>query len=207
VCSQYSHPSPESITPDELLESHECYSEFSDEFELLYIQRRADHIHFVHPVIHILSHVPADTVRKGPRALHGQWLLERTIGNLGEELRQHSTPYTNISQCAIGRCQVNALKSIIPDFEPPEKIPHNSVDLGSGYFLLGATDNCRCAVCPVEATAIQEYLEDKFGPDIAEEWQPSVVQRACAKIPNSQIACSLWKEHTKLCSKLLIMSR
>jgi hypothetical protein len=188
----------EEISGDELIESHQRYSEFSDEFEAIYAQRRADRIHFVRPVIHTISHFPGDTVRKGPGALCGQWALERTIGNLGEELKQHSNPYANFSQRAIRRCQVNALKSIIPDLEPnPKTRPQGSVDIGGDYLLLGARDTCRRDVRPVEAEAFQEYLADEFGPEIAEDWRPSVVRWARAQLPNGQVVRSLWKEQYK----------
>ncbi|KAJ6588756.1 hypothetical protein B0H19DRAFT_1302248 [Mycena capillaripes] len=161
----------EEISPEELLESHQCYSEFSDEFEELYVQRRADRIHFVRPVIHTISHMPGETVRKGPGNIYSQWALERTIGNLGEEIKQHSNPYANLLQRAIRRCQVNALKAVIPDLEPEtDKLPRLC---GFGGWL------------------------HKFGDEIAEEWQPSVVKWARARLPNGQVVRSWWKEEFK----------
>ncbi|KAJ6471244.1 hypothetical protein C8R47DRAFT_1297643 [Mycena vitilis] len=52
----------EEATPDEILEAHRLYSEFSDEFEQLYIQGRADRLHFARPVLHTISHMPGETV-------------------------------------------------------------------------------------------------------------------------------------------------
>jgi len=43
----------EEITPTELVESHQLMTEFSDGFEELYVQRRADRIHFVRPCGHV----------------------------------------------------------------------------------------------------------------------------------------------------------
>ena len=40
--------------------------------------------------------------------------MERTIGNLGQEIKQPSNPYANLSQRGLIRAQVNALKAIIP---------------------------------------------------------------------------------------------
>ncbi|KAJ6525179.1 hypothetical protein B0H19DRAFT_1085021 [Mycena capillaripes] len=188
----------EEISPEELLESHQRLSQFSDEFEALYVQRRADRIHFVCPVIHTVSHMPGETVRQGPGNIYSQWALERTIGNLGEELKQHSNPYANLSQRAIRRCQVNALTSIIPDLEPDQdKLPRGSVDLGNGYVLLRAQDSCSRPVRACEEEAIREYLRDEFGDDIAEEWRPSVVRWARTRLPNGQIVRSWWKEEQK----------
>jgi hypothetical protein len=46
--------------------------------------------------------------------------MERTIGNLSEEIKQHLNLFSNLAQQGIRRCQVNALKSMIPDLEPAE---------------------------------------------------------------------------------------
>ncbi|KAF7378358.1 hypothetical protein MSAN_00261900 [Mycena sanguinolenta] len=155
----------ETIPVEELVESHQRYTEFSDEFEEMYVQRR-------------------DTVRQGPGVIRGQWALERTIGNLGEELKQHSNPYANFSQRAIRCCQVNALKAIISDLEPEPsnlKQPRGSVDAATDIFSFG----------------LMIPAGDKFGPDIAEEWRPLVVRSSRARLPNGQVVRSLWKEQYK----------
>jgi len=41
--------------------------------------------------------------------------MERTIGNLGEEIRLHSDPYANLTQRIIERSRVNAVKNMAPD--------------------------------------------------------------------------------------------
>jgi hypothetical protein len=73
-----------------------------------------------------------------------QWTLERTIGNLGEEIKQHSNPFTNLSQWGIRRARVNALKALIPDLEPDrmekKDLPRSSKDLGEGFVLLRAQE-------------------------------------------------------------------
>ena len=131
----------EEITPTELRESHQLMTEFSNGFEELYVQRRVDRIHFVRPCVHTASHFAPETTRVGPGIIVAQWALERTIGNLGEEVKQHRDPYTNISARGVRCCQVNALKAIIPDLEPPDDLlPRGSEDLGNGYVLLRARD-------------------------------------------------------------------
>ena len=47
------------------------------------------------------------------------FLMECTTGNLGQEIQQPSNPYVNLSQCGLLQCQVNALKVMVPDLNPP----------------------------------------------------------------------------------------
>ena len=69
-----------------------------------------------------------------------QWMMEQTIGNLTEEMKQPSLPFANLSQRGLRCAQVNALKAMIPELEKTEKNPHGLKDLGEGYVLLGAKD-------------------------------------------------------------------
>jgi hypothetical protein len=64
--------------------------------------------------------------------------MERTIGNLAQEIRLHNASvYANLSQRAVHCCQVNAIKVIIPSIEPAKtNLPQGSQDLGNGYVLL-----------------------------------------------------------------------
>ena len=83
-----------SIARDQLQTAH---LHLIAEFETLYVQRRADRIHFVRQSIHSLSHFAPEASRIGPGICYSQWTMERSIGNLTEEIRQDSTPYTNLS--------------------------------------------------------------------------------------------------------------
>jgi hypothetical protein len=75
----------------------------------------------------------------GPLICSLQWTMECTIENLGEEVRQLSNPYVNLSQCGLLRCQVNALMAMISDLSPPPpSLPRGAIDLGKGYILLCA---------------------------------------------------------------------
>ena len=94
----------EEITAKELSEAHNKLTEFSNEFELLYVQRRSDHIHFVRPAIHTMAHCAPETFRIGPGIISSQWVMERTIGNLGEEIKLHSNPFANLAQRALRQC-------------------------------------------------------------------------------------------------------
>uniref|UniRef100_D8PU20 Uncharacterized protein n=2 Tax=Schizophyllum commune (strain H4-8 / FGSC 9210) TaxID=578458 RepID=D8PU20_SCHCM len=187
----------EEITPDEVQEANTLLVQFSDDFENLYVQRRADRLHFVRPSVHAPSHLPGETVRIGPGIISSQWTMERTIGNLGEEIRQHSDPYANLAERGLRRCQLNALKAMLPDLEPSsDPLPKSACDVGRGYALLAATDNCERPVTAAEAMALKNYLESK-GESVPTSWHPRVVRWARAALPNGQIARSRWKEEEK----------
>ena len=67
--------------------------------------------------------------------------MERTIRNLGEETKQPSQPYANLAQQGICRCQVNAIKAMIPDFNSNEEnLVWGSLDIRDGYVLHRAID-------------------------------------------------------------------
>jgi hypothetical protein len=66
-------------------------------------------------------HVAPEVQRVGPLLYSSQWTLERTIGNLGEEIKQLSNPFKNLSERALRRAQVNALKVLISRLEPDEE--------------------------------------------------------------------------------------
>lgn len=116
--------------------------------------------------------------------------MERTIGNLGQEIRQPSNPYANLSQEGVRRCKVNALLSVIPELdEHPKGLPDGSVDLGGGYALLRKRD--KTSKRPVEeyAHAITTFLGDRPVPRI-KRW-------ARLLLPNGQIVRSAWREKLK----------
>lgn len=191
----------EEIHPAELKEAHDRITEFSDGFENLYCQRRADRIHFVRPSIHTPSHIAPETMRVGCAIIFAQWSMERTIGNLGEEIKQHSNAFINLAQRGLRRCQINALKSMIPDIEPLESaLPRGARDLGDGYAFLRALDNISRSVRPCESDAIRQYSFKIEGCDVTGEIK--VTRWSRLKLPNGQVARSLWKEGLKPLSKL-----
>ena len=155
--------------------------------------------------MHTVSHFAPETTRAGPGIIVSQWALERTIGNLGEEVKQHRDPYTNISERGVRRCQVNALKAIIPDLERFDNLlPHESEDLGNGYVLLRARDQVACKVSNLhELYAIRKYIE-KDGFVLPNGWEPYVRRWARVRLPNGQVARALWKEGTRVLEKLRI---
>ncbi|KAJ7041114.1 hypothetical protein C8F04DRAFT_1303728 [Mycena alexandri] len=192
----------EKITPSELRESNHLLTTFSDDFETHYCQRRVDRLHFVRPSIHTPSHMPGETARVGPGIISSQWTLERTIGNLGEEIKQHSNAFANLTERALRRCQVNALKVMIPDLEPPENpLPRGSCDLGGDYVLLTAMDNIARPVSTLEAVAFRRYLAS-LGQNKDADWVPHVTRWSRVRLPNGQVARSRWKEINKPLEKL-----
>ncbi|KAF9066907.1 hypothetical protein BDP27DRAFT_1384101 [Rhodocollybia butyracea] len=186
----------DSIAQAEIKESNNRLSEACVEFEELYIQRKAEQIHFAWPSMHNIAHMPHEVLRVGPGMISSQWTMERTIGNLGEEINLHSNPYANIANCGVRRCQINALKAMIPDIDPPAKQPHGALDIGDGFVFLRAKDRTARAVTEAEAEAFQEYLEDQ-GVEVEESFHPQVTRWARLRLPNGQIARSCWKEELK----------
>ena len=86
--------------------------------------------------------------------------MEHTIGNLGQEIQQPSNPYVNLSQGGLLRCQVNALKVMVSDLDPPPlPLPRGVIDLRQGYALLCAQDRYAHLMRPQEASALLCYLD------------------------------------------------
>jgi hypothetical protein len=118
--------------------------------------------------------------------------MERTIGNLGEEIRLHTDPYANLSQRIIERARSNAIYAIAPNlFSDTSKLPSNACDVGGGFFLLG----------PRGLHIMEGLVFDAFKRfSLTERWQIreenslSVDRFARLLLPNGQIARSLWHE-------------
>lgn len=122
-------------------------------------------MHFVRQSIHALSHYGNEVETKGPLICASQWTMERTIGNLVEEIHQPSNPYANLGRRAIRRAQINALKAIIPSLDPDTSkpsIPQWSKDIGSGYVLLKSHERSRHAAMALESCTICNYLQHHY---------------------------------------------
>ncbi|KAG1859452.1 hypothetical protein C8R48DRAFT_673988 [Suillus tomentosus] len=158
-----------SITIEHIREAQTLLCNWEYEFKLLYYRRRQDRIHFIRPCVHQTNHLVADTIRKGPPICYAQWTMERTIGNLGQEICQPSRPYANLSQ---------------------EGLPIAAIDSGDGFALLRKCD--RYAFSPVggAAQAILDYLGDGSALPRIKRW-------ARLLLPNGQIAWSVWRETLK----------
>jgi hypothetical protein len=86
------------IMCNNLCQAYLALTSFAQEFKIIYCQCLAMWIHFVQPCIHTPMHLPHEVIRLGPPICSSQWTLECTIGNLGEEIKQHSNPFSNLSQ-------------------------------------------------------------------------------------------------------------
>ncbi|KAH9851446.1 hypothetical protein C2E23DRAFT_869376 [Lenzites betulinus] len=200
----------EDILPEELLQSKTLLTAAIEEYELLYYARDPDRLHVVRPAIHLIWHGPDQIVQIGAMVCDTQLPIERLIGDLGSEIKQPSTPYANLSQRAIRRCQVNALKAMLPEIDRTrqlaDKIPRGAQTLGDGYILLCARDRCLRDIPDIESRAFYDYLAiwepDLCGDDDQMTFALRVRKWARLRLPNGTVARSAWKEQRKPVSKL-----
>lgn len=130
-----------SITGHQIREAHSYLTQFVEEFEHLYYQRRVDRLHFCRPCLHTLLHTAQEGTRAGPGAYTSQFTMERAIGYLGQEIRQPSNIFSNLCQIALRTSQINALKSICPELDPPSAaLPKHAHDCGNNLALLRPRD-------------------------------------------------------------------
>jgi len=99
-------------------------------------------MHFCRPCIHTLLHACPEVMCVGPGAYSTQFTMERTIGDLGQEIWQPSNPFANLAQHALRHSQVNALKSIYLNLDPKAgfHLPKSATNLGNGYIMLWPRD-------------------------------------------------------------------
>ncbi|KAG2340367.1 hypothetical protein BDR05DRAFT_1002561 [Suillus weaverae] len=179
------------ITTQDLQQANVLLCAWEWEFELIYYQLREDRLHFVRPCVHQTNHLVTETIQKGPPVCYAQWTMERTIGNLGQEIRQLSWPYANLSQEGVCHCKVNTLLSIMPDLnEPPKGLLEGSIDLGDGYALLRKWDRYMFSPVGTTAQAMHDFIGD--GREL-----PRIKRWARLLLPNKQIARSAWQETLK----------
>ena len=191
------------ILKAELLHAHRLIVDYVREFELIYYQRKPERIHFCRPVLHILLHLAPVVHTLGPPCYYTQWIMERTIGNLTEEMKQPSLPFANLAQRGLRRAQVNALKAMIPSLEKETKQPKWSEDVGDGYVLLHARDETTRILHGPPAIAVRDYMGKETGENVA-NWYPRVRRWARLRLPTGQIARSAWKEKLKALEKVRI---
>ncbi|KAH9855151.1 hypothetical protein C2E23DRAFT_883119 [Lenzites betulinus] len=180
------------LPADQLVDAHRNFIEYADGMELLYYARRRERLHFLHQSVHATTHIVPEVARLGPGSLYTQWTLENYIGNITREIKQHSTPYANVSKRALRRSQVNALKAMIPALDNIPPLPRGSQDLGGGFTLLHALDTSLHRVTLAEADAILSFLVRIGHPH--PDWTPLVRRWARLKLPNGQIKRTAWKE-------------
>ena len=189
---------------DDLMAAHRAFLEFVYEFEVLYYKRKLTRLHFVRPCIHALTHIIPEHLRLGSLTELSQWTMERTIGNLGEEIRLHADPYVNLSQRVIERARVNALYTLAPDLlRTTEKLPAGACDIGEKYLLLG----------PHEHHTMDAAILDAFRTfSDLHHWRIvngdtdslSIDRFARLLLPNGQVARSWWHEKKRPAEKVRI---
>ena len=103
------------ISAEQLRRAHQLLLMFLLDFEKLYYQQHANQLHFIQPCVHILIHMAPEVHCAGPAIVASQWTMEHAIGDLGSEIHQLLNPFANLSECALLHCQINALKSILPE--------------------------------------------------------------------------------------------
>jgi hypothetical protein len=141
--------------------------------------------------------VPREITRIGPGAYSTQFTLERTIGDLGQEIRQPSNPFANLARRALQRSQINALKSMYPELDSTAKstLPRGSRDIGNGYIMQHRERHARNPETNEHRVALQTITS---------------MQKVCRwgrlRLPNGQVARSLWSEG-KRASKGVRISR
>jgi hypothetical protein len=154
------------------------------------------------PCIHALTHIVPEHFRLGSLTELSQWTMERTIGNLGEEIRLHSDPYANLSQRVIERARANVLYALAPDlFRVAEKLPSGACDIGENYVLLGPRE--RHEMDKTTLAAFKEF-SDLHRWRIKNGDLFEIDRFARLLLPNGQIARSWWHEKKRPTEKVWI---
>jgi len=192
--------SQHSITRNELKLAHNLFMEFVVEFEDLYYQRKPERLHFVCQSLHALTHYAHEVETKGPLICASQWTMERTIGNLTEEIRLHSDPFANLTKRAVRRARINALKAMIPSLDQDKDKPHIPrwlQDIGGGYYLLPQHERSRHPTTFQETWALLDYFQ-QHAPNspslkfLSSDGRIKVLRWARLLLPNGQKCRSLW---------------
>ncbi|KAF7761992.1 hypothetical protein Agabi119p4_9984 [Agaricus bisporus var. burnettii] len=179
------------ILPNDLDEVQKLVVDFLNEYEEIYIDHKQSRIHFVRQCLHTLWHLAPETCRLGPPALYAQWTMERTIGNLGQEIRLHSNPYANLTQRAVARGVANSIYARYPDLwsDQPD-FPRGAVVLSDGYALLHPHEDPPSKMQIDEYNALSRFVA--LHPGVL---QPEKITRSARlQLPNGvRIRCA-WKE-------------
>ena len=191
------------ISREDLVRGHQILMEFVYEFEDLYYQRKASRIHFVRQSIHMLTHIAPETIRAGPLSCYAQWTLETAIGNLGREIRQDRDIFTNLTQRAVLRAQLNSVRARFPQVQlefgdsPASSVSGNArtFDGYDGYVLLPRREVHPTPLEEDETKALKDYWQLQGWP-MQESWPDAVCRWAKLQLPNGQKARSIWFEST-----------
>jgi hypothetical protein len=127
--------------------------------------------------------------QKGPGICTAQWTIERTIGNIKQEMRQPSNYLVNFMKEGVRRARVNALLSALPELiDSPPELPKHSLDLGNGHIFLRKCDRTPIQPSHGTAHAIITYIDRLFDPI------PRIKRWGQLHLPNGQVIRSAWRE-------------
>lgn len=188
---------------DQVAHMNKLFLEFMVEFEAMYYRRQPDRVHFVRQSIHVLCHTASELQRIGPGICSSQFPMERTIGNLTQELRLHSAPYANLSQRGLLRCMLNSARAMLPELGIPSEQKSSGVDVGNGYRLLPKRDPSPQPIFDLEKAALYTFLRAS-NEDMRGNFSPRLLRWARLRLPNGQIARSRFKEHGKSLQNLRV---
>jgi hypothetical protein len=187
------------ITVEQLRAAHRAQIDCHREFEDLYYQRKPERLSFCRQSMHNMSHGAPEITRIGPLPLLGQWALERTIGDLGRQVRNFLGPkmYTNFAHIGWRQVQINSIYNMFPELAPQEDtIGASDIDLGHDYGLFRrGSDPIRRSVTHSEGAAISAYFAaHDMGQIFPDPLTIRIARWARLRLPNGQIVRSLWKE-------------
>lgn len=126
----------------QICNAHAALIKYVQDFKNHYYCCHLNCLQFVCQNVHALIHITPEALQIGPGSLYTQWTLKNYIGNITRKIKQHTTPYANISKRALRCTHMNALQATIPVFAPDKSPPASSVDLDDNYCLLHACDCC-----------------------------------------------------------------
>jgi hypothetical protein len=109
--------------------------------------------------------------------------MERAIGDLGQDIRQPSNPFANLTQIAIRRAQMNALLSLCPELDPEPNLPKYSRDHGNGIVFLPPRQRQSTSLKGAEKLAV----ETELNINTIRKW-------GRVRLPNGQVARSIFAE-------------
>ena len=183
------------ITGAQIKQAKTLVVQFIEEYEDLYYQRIRSRFHFCRPCIHTLLHIPEETIRVAPGCLTSQYLMERVIGYLGDQIKQPSNPFANLAARTYRQAQINSLKAICPELAPRRpKATGNSHHLPSGHVFMIPCARTTHSIPGAEGLAIERH----FG-------EPTKVRRwGRLLLPNGQIARSHWRENLRKTNKIRV---
>ncbi|TFK17501.1 hypothetical protein FA15DRAFT_604960, partial [Coprinopsis marcescibilis] len=121
------------INKEQMVEAFSLLVQFVEDYENLYYQRKVNRMHFGRPCLHTLLHTAQEIYRAGPGAYSTQFTLEGTIRLVTGEIRQHSSPFANVSQITVHLSQMNAIQAMYPQFIQGNAPQHRNM----GSILVG----------------------------------------------------------------------